>query len=199
MGLFILILLIGIPLVEISLFIKVGGIVGGWTTVGLIVLTAVVGLTIVRAQGLGIINKLNRDMALGAFPVGAAFEGIALFIAGALLIAPGFMTDTLGFLLLIPPLRRFLGEKLAPNVHFQGFSAHSHTHTHTHPKEGHGGQRGASGPEILGGDRTNGGQNGGETISTGTASGIIIEGEFSEIKDPDATQDGDGVANNNNT
>ena len=193
MGLLILILLIGVPLVEISLFIKVGGIVGGWTTVGLIVLTAVVGLTIVRAQGLDIINKLNRDMALGAFPVGAAFEGIALFIAGALLIVPGFMTDALGFLLLIPPLRRFLGEKLAPNVHFQGFSAHAHTHTAG--RGGRGGQSGAPGPEILGG----GSGDGGETISTSPASGIIIEGEFSEIKDPDTAQDGDDVANNNNT
>ncbi|MDH5772524.1 MAG: FxsA family protein [Rhodospirillaceae bacterium] len=185
MGLFILILLIGVPLVEISLFIKVGGIVGGWTTVGLIVLTAVVGLTIVRAQGVGIINKLNRDMAAGAFPVGAAFEGIALFIAGALLIVPGFMTDTLGFLLLIPPLRRFLGEKLAPNVHFQGFSARS-TRPGRHPEQG------PAGPDMLGGNRD-------ETVSTSSASAIIIEGEYSEIKDPDTRQGGDGVANNNNT
>ncbi|MDH5772199.1 MAG: FxsA family protein, partial [Rhodospirillaceae bacterium] len=113
-----------------------------------------------------------------------------------LLIVPGFMTDTLGFLLLIPPLRRFLGEKLAPNVHFQGFSAHTHTHaTGRGGQGGQGGHGGTPGPEILGG----GSGDGGETISTSTASGIIIEGEFSEIKDPDTTQDGDGVANNNNT
>lgn len=180
MGLVILILLIGIPLIEIGLFIKVGGIIGGWTTLGLVILTAVVGLNLVRAQGLGVINRLNRDMALGAFPVGAAFEGIALFVAGALLIVPGFMTDILGFLLLIPPLRRIIGEKLAPNVHFRGFSATT-TKYDNYPN---------GGPDVL--DSTDS-----ETLPSGSSSNIIIEGEFSEIIDPD--DEGDNVADKSDT
>jgi len=181
LGLVILILLIGIPLIEISLFIKVGGIVGGWTTVGLILLTAVVGLSLVRAQGLGIINKLNRDMAVGAFPVGAAFEGIALFIAGAMLITPGFLTDTLGFLLLIPPLRQFLGEKIAPNVHFRGFSART-TRYGPHP---------GAGPDILG-------EGPEQIISSDFTEGTIIEGEFSEIKEDGPNDGPDDVAGKDN-
>ncbi|MCK5167336.1 MAG: FxsA family protein [Rhodospirillaceae bacterium] len=176
LGLLILLLFIAVPLIEIGLFIEVGGWVGGWTTVGLVILTAVVGLTLVRIQGLGVLKKfnngLNNGMEGGTFPVGAAFDGIALFIAGAMLLTPGFMTDILGFLLLIPPLRAFLGSKLQARAHF---SAHTqHAQRRGHPQY-------SQSPKYHGGEDRDDTHHNQRRVEKG----VIIEGEFEEIKKDD--------------
>lgn len=174
MGFLILLLLIAVPLIEIGLFVEVGGWVGGWSTVGLVILTAVVGLALVRVQGLGVLKKLNSDMQGGTFPVGAAFDGIALFMAGAMLLTPGFMTDTLGFLLLIPPLRAFLGKKLQARAHFSGVHASYSNHHHKDWHEGrHEGSNENQARPTIG------------RHPSGPSGGIIIEGEFEEIKKDD--------------
>ena len=175
LGLLILLLLITIPLIEIGLFIEVGGWVGGWTTVGLVILTAVVGLSLVRAQGLGVLKKLNNGMEGGTFPAGAAFDGIALFLAGALLLTPGFMTDILGFLLLIPPLRTFLGGKLQARAHFSAAHTQHGQHPHRHPQhpgQPHGQPHGHGQDSVRYSERR-------------VEKGVIIEGEFEEIKKDD--------------
>ncbi len=171
LGFLILLLLIAVPLIEIGLFVEVGGWVGGWSTVGLVILTAVVGLALVRIQGLGVLKKLNDGMGGGPFPAGAAFDGIALFMAGAMLVIPGFMTDTLGFLLLIPPLRRALGDRLRARAHFGGVHTGYSSH-HTNQEDG---------PSI--GPRAS---NSNEGVNKGPGESIIIEGEFEEIKKDDS-------------
>ena len=95
-----------IPLLEIYLLIQVGGIIGAWPTVFLVVFTAVLGATLLRHQGLYTLNKVQTAMARGELPTMAMLEGVVLIFCGALLLTPGFFTDTLGFLGLVPPLRQ---------------------------------------------------------------------------------------------
>jgi len=108
MGVFyyLLVLFFAIPLIEIYLLIKVGGVIGALPTVSLVVLTAVLGAWLVRWQGLSTLNRVRTMMMRGEVPAIEAMEGVALLISGALLLTPGFFTDTMGFLLLIPAVRR---------------------------------------------------------------------------------------------
>ena len=101
-------LFIVVPLVEIYLLLEVGGIIGAVPTIGLVVLTAAAGATLVRAQGFSTIRQVRRSMEAGEIPAVAIVEGIFLLVAGALLLTPGFLTDAVGFGCLIPPLRRGL-------------------------------------------------------------------------------------------
>lgn len=96
-----------IPLFEIYLLIKVGGIIGAIPTVFLVVFTAVLGALLLRHQGLYTYARVQRAMSRGELPTVAMLEGVILLISGALLLTPGFFTDTLGFLGLIPPLRQW--------------------------------------------------------------------------------------------
>lgn len=95
------------PIVEIWLMIDIGSVIGaGWTVLA-IISTAIIGASLVRFQGMGVYTRLNQTAAKGELPAMEMIEGMALFISGLLLITPGFITDTLGFLILIPPLRRW--------------------------------------------------------------------------------------------
>lgn len=104
--LFILFLLV--PLLEIYLLIKVGGIIGAIPTVFMVVFTAVLGGALLRHQGLYTFAKVQTALARGELPTVAMLEGVVILISGALLLTPGFFTDTLGFLGLVPPLRQWL-------------------------------------------------------------------------------------------
>jgi len=99
-------LFILVPLLEIWLIIKVGSQIGALSTIGLIVLTAVIGVALLRQQGLATLNKVQRQMQAGELPATGMLEGMLLFFAGALLLTPGFFTDSVGFVLLVPPLRK---------------------------------------------------------------------------------------------
>ena len=101
-----LLLFIAVPLVEIWLLLQVGGVIGAVPTIGLVVLTAAVGAVLVRAQGFSTIQEVRRSLDAGEVPAVAIVEGIFLLVAGALLLTPGFVTDTIGFGCLVPPLRR---------------------------------------------------------------------------------------------
>lgn len=107
-GLILLAALIGVPLIEIALFIKIGGWIGPAPTLALVVLTAVIGVWMLRLQGVGVMLSAQRQLAAGSLPVAEVFEGLCLVIAGALLLIPGFFTDAVGALLLVPPVRRAL-------------------------------------------------------------------------------------------
>ena len=101
LGLILLAVLIGVPLIEIALFIKIGGWIGLGPTLALIVPSAVIGAWIVRQQGISVMLRAQRQLAEGSLPVLQAFEGLCLAIAGGLLLTPGFLTDALGALLLV--------------------------------------------------------------------------------------------------
>ena len=106
-ALLILIFLI-VPIVEIYLFIQVGGVIGAPATIGIVLLTAVAGAWLFRAQGLSTLARARNSMAQGQVPAMELMEGVFLLLAGAFLLTPGFFTDALGFAFLIPPLRRGL-------------------------------------------------------------------------------------------
>lgn len=97
-----------IPLLEIYLLIKVGAQIGALATVFLVVFTAMLGALLLRHQGLYTYARVQQAAARGELPTMAMLEGLVLLICGALLLTPGFFTDALGFLGLVPPLRRAL-------------------------------------------------------------------------------------------
>ena len=105
-----LFLLILIPAAEIYLFIELGGAIGGSWTFLLILATAFWGLSAMRRQGLAVLAEAQAAQAAGRTPVVAAAHGLLILLAGALLLVPGFLTDTVGFLLLLRPLRALVLE-----------------------------------------------------------------------------------------
>lgn len=95
-----------IPLVEMLLLFEVSDYIGGLATVGLVVLTAVIGVQILKRQGLSTLMRAGQRLQSGELPAQEIVEGMLLAAAGALLLTPGFITDTLGFIFLTGPLRR---------------------------------------------------------------------------------------------
>ena len=105
---YLLIIFIILPIIEISIFIQVGGFVGTFNTILIIFLTAVVGVYFVRQQGFRTFLKITVELQNQQIPVQGMFEGLVILIAGILLVTPGFLTDIIGFLGLIPQTRVFL-------------------------------------------------------------------------------------------
>ena len=97
-----------VPLIEIGLFIILGQTIGLWPTLFGVLVTALIGSWIIRHQGLSLISDIQRHMRAGMLPAQQLAEGLMISIAGALLLTPGYFTDTIGFLLLVPPLRVLL-------------------------------------------------------------------------------------------
>jgi UPF0716 protein FxsA len=100
------VLFLVVPLIEIYLLIKVGSVIGAMPTVALVVLTAVIGAVLLRVQGFTTMQRVRLSLAQGEVPALEMLEGVVLLFCGALLLTPGFFTDTIGFLGLVPPLRR---------------------------------------------------------------------------------------------
>lgn len=100
--------LIIVPTVEIAVFIQVGGAIGLWPTLGLIVATAVAGGLILRQQGLAMLARARETLRRNELPVTEVLHGVCLLLAAAFLLTPGFVTDFLGGLLLLPMFRRLL-------------------------------------------------------------------------------------------
>ncbi len=96
------------PLIEIAVLIQVGGWLGLWPTLGLIVLTAIAGTWMLRRQGFAVLTRAQSQLEAGTVPLAEVFEGFCLVIAGALLLTPGFVTDAIGGALLLPPVRTWL-------------------------------------------------------------------------------------------
>ena len=107
---FFLVIFIGVPLIEIYLLIEVGGAIGAFPTVLAVVFTAVLGVTLIRIQGFSTLQKAQQSMAQGVTPAMEIFEGMMLLFSALCLLMPGFFTDSIGFLLLIPPFRSFLAK-----------------------------------------------------------------------------------------
>jgi len=106
---FIFLIFIAVPLIEIVLFIEVGGAIGVWPTVGIVLATALAGATLLRVQGLATWRRAEEAMRRGEPPVAEMLDGLFLIAAALLMVTPGLFTDSIGFVLLIPPLRREIG------------------------------------------------------------------------------------------
>jgi UPF0716 protein FxsA len=105
-----------VPVVEIYILIQVGQVIGALWTILLVVLTAVIGVHLLKSQGLSTLSRAQQKMNSGEMPAQELLEGFALVIAGAFLLTPGFFTDALGFLLLIPHTRVLIMKSLASRL-----------------------------------------------------------------------------------
>ena len=117
-----------VPIIEIYLLIQVGSLIGAVPTIGLVVLTAVLGVALLRAQGLQTFLRLQQSLAEGRSPAMEMLEGAALLIGGALLLTPGFFTDLVGFVCLVPHTRRaVIAWSMQRFVPFARGAPHIHT------------------------------------------------------------------------
>jgi UPF0716 protein FxsA len=107
-GFIFLLLLVGAPLLELYVLIEVGSEIGALPTILLSIFTAILGATLVRLQGVSVLLRVQETLARGETPALEMLEGAVLMMAGVMLLFPGFITDVIGFLMLIPPLRRHL-------------------------------------------------------------------------------------------
>ena len=107
-----LLLFITLPILEMWVLIEVGSRIGALPTIALVFLTAIIGLALLRQQGLNTLLRVNQRMAEGQLPAEEILEGVMLAVGGALLLTPGFITDTIGFACLIPATRKMLARTL---------------------------------------------------------------------------------------
>ena len=98
-------LFIGLPIIELALLIKLHGMVGFLPTVFIVLSTGIIGAWLVRRQGLAMLFHIQREMSIGNLPAPQMIDGVMILVAGALLVTPGLITDTAGFLLLVPQVR----------------------------------------------------------------------------------------------
>ena len=156
MGILLLAAFIGVPLLEIAVFIQVGGAIGLWSTLGLVVLTAILGTWQLRSQGLATLNRARSQIDQGALPTRELFDGACLLVAGALLLTPGFVTDSVGFALFLTPVRDLLRDQLARRM-----KGHMETHVFV------------DGEEV----RPQG--------ASGQGRGPVIDGDYSDVSEDD--------------
>ncbi|GLQ35534.1 membrane protein FxsA [Amylibacter marinus] len=102
------IIFVAIPIIEIGLFIQVGGAIGLWPTLATVIITAFVGTQLLRAQGIAALGRLQQSVGQGQNPMGPIAHGALILVAGVVLLTPGFFTDAVGLALLIPPVRAAL-------------------------------------------------------------------------------------------
>jgi UPF0716 protein FxsA len=109
-----------VGVVEISVIIQVGQWIGFLNTVGLLLLVSLLGAWLVKRQGLGVVARIREQRSAGRLPAAEVFDGALILVAGVLLVIPGFVTDALGLLLLVPPIRavarRFLARRVLREV-----------------------------------------------------------------------------------
>ncbi|MGP6088694.1 FxsA family protein [Antarctobacter jejuensis] len=144
---------IAVPLIEIALFIQVGGAIGLWPTLGVVLLTAIIGTWLVRTQGQMAMLNLRRSFSQLEDPSEPLAHGAMILIAGVLLLTPGFFTDAVGFALLAPPVRTAVFNWARKRVHVTRFEMGPQPG----PRDTYRDPRAKSGP------------------------GEVIDGEFSEI------------------
>lgn len=117
-------ILLAVPIIEIYLFLEVGDWIGTWPTIGIVILTALIGSVMLRQQGLAAMRDVQTRLAAGENPGRLLADGAMILVAGALLLTPGFFTDTIGFALLLPPVRSALWAWMAPRIrmtqHYSG-------------------------------------------------------------------------------
>ncbi|MDA7758934.1 FxsA family protein [Amylibacter sp.] len=129
---FMLIIFIAIPIIEIALFIQVGGAIGLYPTLAIVLLTAIIGTTLLKSQGLSALGTLQNSLQLGQNPMKQIIHGAMILISGVFLLTPGFFTDTFGILLLVPRFRSFLinlgAERFANKMNINTFNT-KHTNS----------------------------------------------------------------------
>jgi UPF0716 protein FxsA len=120
MALVLVLLFIVGPIVELYVILQVADVIGGWQTIGVLLLESFIGAWLMKRQGLGAIQRIQNDLAASRLPTRSLADGFLILFAGVLLLTPGFITDLLGFLLLIPltraPIRAVLMRTLTARL-----------------------------------------------------------------------------------
>lgn len=155
MPLLILLTLIGVPYLEILIFMEVGNAIGGFQAFLLTLLTAGLGIYLIKQQGLVVMNRMQETLQRGESPVEDLSQGFFLLVAGLFYLLPGFLTDSLAVLLSLSPVRTVLGKIILSSLSAR-FYQRSPGQNHTGPSPN------APGPNA------------------GQGEGIIIDGEFEE-------------------
>ena len=129
-------LFIVVPIIEITVLMQVGELIGAWPTVAIVIISAWLGAKYVRQQGLATLQSVQTKMAQGEMPSGEIVTGLMLLVAGVLLVTPGFVTDIFGLLLLVPNVRRALASTVQKHINTSqrsavGANAHFHSSTFT--------------------------------------------------------------------
>ena len=114
-----------VPIVEIAVFIEVGGAIGLWPTLAVVVATAIAGGTLLRLQGLATLARAREALARNEMPLKEVIDGVFLLVAGILLLTPGFVTDGVGFVLFVPGVRAGLRSLLAQRFFTSGMRRRS--------------------------------------------------------------------------
>ncbi|NIS62642.1 MAG: FxsA family protein [Proteobacteria bacterium] len=107
-----ILIFIVVPLIEILLLIEIGSRIGALNTIFIIVVTGILGASMMRQQGFTIIRNIQRDLSQGHMPTGELINGALVLVGGIVLLTPGFFTDAVGFLLLIPHTRALIRTKI---------------------------------------------------------------------------------------
>ncbi len=110
-----------IPIIELTLLIKVGSYIGAINTILVVILTAAIGAYMVKMEGIGIMYRIQKNMQEGIFPAEEILDGAMILVAGCLLVTPGILTDIIGFSFVFPMsrmaikrlLRRYIDKKIA--------------------------------------------------------------------------------------
>jgi UPF0716 protein FxsA len=162
------VLFIIIPIIEITVIIQVGDLLGLWPTVAIVILSAWLGAKYVRQQGLATLQSVQTKMAQGEMPSGEIVTGLMLLVAGVLLVTPGFVTDIFGLSLLIPAVRKSIAAQAQKYINVKA-AAHGSAF-----KQGQQGQQGQQGRTFDHSD---------DTFSTSESSNTkvqhdALEGEF---------------------
>ena len=127
------VLFIIIPIIEISVLMQVGELLGMWPTIGIVILSAWLGAKYVRQQGLATMQSVQAKMAQGEMPSSEIVTGLMLLVAGVLLVTPGFVTDIFGLSLLVPSVRQVIAASVQKhinvNAHVAGNRADASFHT----------------------------------------------------------------------
>ncbi|MDQ7070093.1 MAG: FxsA family protein [Rhodobacterales bacterium] len=126
---------LAVPLIEIGLFIQVGGAIGLWPTLAIVVLTAILGTWLVRTQGLMAIGNLQQSFSNLQDPTEHLAHGAMILVSGALLLTPGFFTDAVGFAFLVPAVRvgviNYMRKRISVQSFTMGGSAEGQNTRHT--------------------------------------------------------------------
>ena len=107
-----ILIFIVVPLIEILLLIEIGSRIGALNTIFIIVLTGILGASLMRHQGFTIIRNIQRDLSQGRMPTGELINGTLVLVGGIVLLTPGFFTDSVGFVLLLPATRALILKKI---------------------------------------------------------------------------------------
>lgn len=115
-----------VPLIELYFLIQVGNVIGALPTVLLTIVTAVVGVMLMRSQGLATMQNAQQEMATGNSPQGSMMEGVFIFLGGVFLFFPGLISDSIGLLFLVPFIRRFLIKQSTKGMKSKGHYRYQH-------------------------------------------------------------------------